>query len=171
MNDIKDAYEKFSSAKKQVTLREVSAETNVGRMIQVCIPTVQWNLVLVGYDSRKLTRVSILNARHHLRSLALWRRPHKTIEPNYHQGTLLADNGSTVVSFVLHGVGWVLWSNWMNRRPGMIVLSNLETICIYLRSKKRWSILCMTVHHRARTVWDWFEKHSGNFQRMICLPR
>ena len=52
------------NANRQATLRQITAEINVGRTRDVSGRTVRRNLSSLGYASRRPTRVPLLTARH-----------------------------------------------------------------------------------------------------------
>ena len=63
----------------------------------------------------------------------------------------------------------------MNHCPEMTMLSYLETITLFMHFMypnndgvfMDDNLPC----HRSRTVRDWFEEHSGDFQRIVWLPK
>ncbi|GIY60804.1 transposable element Tc1 transposase [Caerostris darwini] len=59
----------------QATLRQITAEINVGRTRDLSVRTVRRNLAFLGYSSRRPTRVPLLTERHRLQRLS-WAREH-----------------------------------------------------------------------------------------------
>ena len=60
---------------RQATPREITAGINEGRTTDVSVRTVRRNLALMGYGSRRPTRVPLLTERHRLQRLT-WARDH-----------------------------------------------------------------------------------------------
>lgn len=60
---------------RQATLREITAEMDVGRPTGVSVWTVRRNLALMGYSSRRPTRVLLLTAQHRQQRRS-WARDH-----------------------------------------------------------------------------------------------
>ncbi|GIY56940.1 hypothetical protein CDAR_86611 [Caerostris darwini] len=59
----------------QATVRQITAEINVGRTRDLSVRTVRRNLAFLGYSSRRPTRVPLLTERHRLQRLS-WAREH-----------------------------------------------------------------------------------------------
>lgn len=106
----------------------------------------------------------------------VWRRPHEAMDPNCQQGTVQAGGGSIMVwaVFTWHGLGPLVQLNRSLTGNGYVQLltDHLQPFMDFMYPNNDGIFMDDNAPcHRARTVRDWFEEHSGQFQRMIWPPR
>ena len=198
------------NSNRQATLRQITAEINVGRTMDVSARTVRRNLDFLGYSSRIPTRVPLLTERHRLQRLSwarehigwsldewktvawsdesrfqlvradgrvrVWRIPHEAMDPNCQQGTVQAGGGSVMVwaVFSWHGLGPLVRLDRTLTGNAYVQLlgDHLQPFMDFMYPNNDGIFMDDNAPcHRATTVRDWFEEHSGQFQRMIWPPR
>lgn len=174
--------------------------------MNVSIRTVWRNLALLGYGSRRPTRVPLLTAQHCLQCLSwardhidwtlddwktmawsdesrfqlvradgrvrVWCRPHKAMDPSCQQGSVQAGGGSIMMwaVFTWNGLGPLVQLHWSLTGNGYVQLfgDHLQPFMDFMFPNNNGLFMDDNAPcHWATIVHEWFEEHSGQFERMI----
>lgn len=106
----------------------------------------------------------------------VWRRPHEAMDPSCQQGTVQAGGGSIMVwgVFTWTGLGPLVKLNGSLTGNAYVELlgDHLHPFMDFMYPNTDGVFMDDNAPcHRARTVRDWFEEHSGDFQRMVWPSR